>query len=102
MSKALLDSTTFGLFTRHAITHPLDFAASVGPTLNEATFGLLGSSFDPQRDIGDLSGKVILVTGGMRPRSLLFYFIYLFFIYLLIFFFFFLIFLSLDVVIAGC
>lgn len=100
MSKALLDSTTFGLFTRHAITHPLDFAASVGPTLNEATFGLLGSSFDPQRDIGDLSGKVILVTGGMRPRSLLFYFIYLFF-YLLIDFLF-LIFLSLDVVIAGC
>ena len=100
MSKALLDSSTFGLFTRHAITHPLDFAASVGPTLNEATFGLLGSSFDPQRDIGDLSGKVILVTGGMRPRSLLFYFIYLFF-YLLIDFLF-LIFLSLDVVIAGC
>ncbi|PLN80296.1 putative short-chain dehydrogenase/reductase family protein [Aspergillus taichungensis] len=64
MSKALVDSAVFGLFARHAITHPLDFAASVGPTLNEATFGLLGSSFDPQRDIGDLSGKVILVTGG--------------------------------------
>lgn len=67
MSKALVDSATLGLFARHAITHPLDFAASVGPTLNEATFGLLGSSFDPQRDIEDLSGKVILVTGGTRP-----------------------------------
>jgi hypothetical protein len=32
--------------------------------LNESTFGLLGASFDPRRDITDLSGKVIFVTGG--------------------------------------
>ncbi|KAL4787695.1 hypothetical protein BJX76DRAFT_345381 [Aspergillus varians] len=48
----------------HAIRHPLDFHHSVGPTLNELTGGLLGSAFDPERDIPDLSGKVIFVTGG--------------------------------------
>jgi hypothetical protein len=51
-------------FASHAILHPLDFYSSVGPTLNESTFGLLGASFDPRRDITDLSGKVIFVTGG--------------------------------------
>lgn len=48
----------------YALHHPQDLLSSVGPTLNEATFGALGSSFDPKRDIGDLSGKVIFVTGG--------------------------------------
>ncbi|KAF7155642.1 hypothetical protein CNMCM5623_008184 [Aspergillus felis] len=48
----------------YAILHPLDFYSSVGPTVNETTFGLLGASFDPKRDITDLSGKVIFVTGG--------------------------------------
>ncbi|KAL4919282.1 hypothetical protein BDW62DRAFT_216972 [Aspergillus aurantiobrunneus] len=48
----------------HAIRHPLDFHYSVGPTLNEVSGGLVGSSFDPERDIPDLSGKVIFVTGG--------------------------------------
>lgn len=51
-------------FASHAIFHPLDFYSSVGPTLNESTFGLLGSPFDPRHDITDLSGKVIFVTGG--------------------------------------
>ena len=27
-------------------------------------FGLFGKSFDPVKDIPDLSGKIILVTGG--------------------------------------
>ncbi|KAF9884471.1 hypothetical protein FE257_001732 [Aspergillus nanangensis] len=48
----------------HALLHPLDIFRSLGPTLNEATCGLLGKSFDPDRDIQDLSGKVIFVTGG--------------------------------------
>lgn len=48
----------------YALHHPQNLLTSVGPTLNEATFGVLGSSFDPKRDIGDLSGKVIFVTGG--------------------------------------
>ncbi|KAF7595011.1 hypothetical protein BBP40_007612 [Aspergillus hancockii] len=53
-----------GSFALHTLRHPLDAFSSVGPTLSEATFGLLGSSFEPSRDIGDLSGKVIFVTGG--------------------------------------
>ncbi|KAL4937369.1 hypothetical protein BDV06DRAFT_232639 [Aspergillus oleicola] len=48
----------------HGLRHPLDFHYSVGPTLSELTGGLLGSSFVPERDIPDLSGKVIFVTGG--------------------------------------
>ena len=31
---------------------------------DELTFGAVGSLFNPQRDIGDLDGKVIFVTGG--------------------------------------
>lgn len=53
-----------GSFAFHTLRHPLDTYLSIGPTLSEATFGLFGSSFEPSRDIGDLSGKVILVTGG--------------------------------------
>ncbi|KAL4933721.1 uncharacterized protein BDV17DRAFT_278866 [Aspergillus undulatus] len=52
-----------GMLT-HALRHPLDFNHSVGPSLNEITGGLIGSSFVPERDIPDLSGKVIFVTGG--------------------------------------
>ncbi|EAU32560.1 predicted protein [Aspergillus terreus NIH2624] len=48
----------------HALFHPVDMLLSVGPTLSETTCGLLGSSFDPERDVPDLSGKVIFVTGG--------------------------------------
>ncbi|KAE8351363.1 hypothetical protein BDV28DRAFT_137226 [Aspergillus coremiiformis] len=58
------DIAAAGAFAFHTLSHPLDTYSSVGPTLNEATFGLLGSSFEPKRDIGDLSGKVIFVTGG--------------------------------------
>ena len=50
--------------TSYALRHPKDFLSSVGPTLNELTFGAVGSLFNPQRDIGDLDGKVIFVTGG--------------------------------------
>ena len=53
-----------GLFSKGLIPHPLDFCSSFLPTLNELTFGLYGESFVPERDIGDLAGKVILVTGG--------------------------------------
>ncbi|KAJ5557114.1 hypothetical protein N7494_001029 [Penicillium frequentans] len=51
-------------FLRYGLWHPLESLSSVGPTLNEATFGLLGSSFKPDRDIPSLEGKVILLTGG--------------------------------------
>lgn len=51
----------------YSLRHPRDFFSSVGPTLNELTFGALGSSFEPECDIGDLTGKVIFVTGGMSP-----------------------------------
>jgi hypothetical protein len=60
----LSDLAVAGSFASHAIRHPLDFYSSVGPTLNELTFGLLGASFDPRRNITDSSGKVIFVTGG--------------------------------------
>ncbi|KAK1141778.1 hypothetical protein N8T08_008443 [Aspergillus melleus] len=53
-----------GSLVRHALCHPADFYSSVGPTVNELSFGLLGSPFKPQRDIGDLSGKVVFITGG--------------------------------------
>ncbi|KAJ5946058.1 hypothetical protein N7454_002897 [Penicillium verhagenii] len=51
-------------FLSYGLWHPLESLSSVGPTLNEATFGLLGSSFKPERDIPSLEGKVILLTGG--------------------------------------
>ncbi|KAE8374871.1 hypothetical protein BDV26DRAFT_269124 [Aspergillus bertholletiae] len=54
----------FALVGLHGLRHPLDMYSSIGPTLSEATFGLLGSSFEPSRDIGDLTGKVVFVTGG--------------------------------------
>ncbi|EAW08826.1 putative short-chain dehydrogenase/reductase family protein [Aspergillus clavatus NRRL 1] len=60
----LNDLPVISKFASHAILHPLDFFSSVGPTLNELSFGLLGASFDPKRDIVDLSGKVVFVTGG--------------------------------------
>lgn len=35
-------------------------------------FGLFGGkSFDPEKDIPDLSGKVIIVTGGTDPPLIL-------------------------------
>ncbi|KAJ5640764.1 Nascent polypeptide-associated complex subunit beta [Penicillium herquei] len=51
-------------FLPYGLWHPLESISSVGPTLNEATFGLLGYSFKPDRDIPSLEGKVILLTGG--------------------------------------
>ncbi|KAJ5894920.1 hypothetical protein N7495_006611 [Penicillium taxi] len=51
-------------FVTHALRHPIESFLSIGPTLNEATVGLAGSYFKPERDIGSLKGKVILVTGG--------------------------------------
>lgn len=51
-------------FLSYGLWHPLESISSVGPTLNEATFGLLGPSYKPDRDIPTLEGKVILLTGG--------------------------------------
>ncbi|KAJ5263318.1 Short-chain dehydrogenase/reductase SDR [Penicillium angulare] len=51
-------------FLSYGLWHPFESISSVGPTLNEATFGLLGSSYRPDRDIPSLEGKVILLTGG--------------------------------------
>ncbi|KAL2216959.1 putative short-chain dehydrogenase/reductase family protein [Thermoascus aurantiacus ATCC 26904] len=46
------------------LRNPAEFYSSIGPTLNELTFGLLGSSFNPEKDINDLTGKVVFVTGA--------------------------------------
>lgn len=51
-------------FATYAMCHPSEMASSVGPTLNEATFGLLGAPFKPERDLVSVKDKVILVTGG--------------------------------------
>lgn len=63
------DVVGLGALASHAIRHPLDFHHSVGPSLNELTGGLLGSSFDPERDTPDQSGKIIFVTGGQSSKS---------------------------------
>ncbi|KAL2866672.1 uncharacterized protein BJX67DRAFT_388438 [Aspergillus lucknowensis] len=62
--RSFQDILGLGSLLSHAIQHPVDFHHSAGPTLHEATAGLLGSSFNPERDVPDLSGKVIFVTGG--------------------------------------
>ncbi|OQD94487.1 hypothetical protein PENSOL_c025G10353 [Penicillium solitum] len=51
-------------FVTYSLRHPREALSSFGPTLNEATFGYLGASFQPERDIRSLDGKVVLVTGG--------------------------------------
>ena len=56
-------------FVAYSLRHPLEALSSFGPTLNEATLGLLGWSFHPRRDIANLQGKVVLVTGGAFPTS---------------------------------
>lgn len=56
-------------FAGYSLRHPIEGISSFGPTLSEATFGVLGSSFKPERDIASLDGKVILVTGGMCTMS---------------------------------
>lgn len=44
-------------------------AAFIAANLNPCNY-IGGVSFDPERDIQDLSGKVVLVTGG-KSRSLI-------------------------------
>lgn len=58
------DIAAAGGFVTYSLCHPLEALSSFGPTLNEFTLGLLGSSFKPKGDIVNLEGKVILVTGG--------------------------------------
>ncbi|KAF5015370.1 hypothetical protein F66182_13324, partial [Fusarium sp. NRRL 66182] len=48
----------------HGLCNPAELWTAVGPTPNELTCGLIGHSFRPERDIPNLSGKAILVTGG--------------------------------------
>lgn len=57
-------------FLTYGLWHPLESLSSVGPTLNEATFGLLGPYFNPDRDIPSLEGKVILLTGGNQNHPI--------------------------------
>ncbi|RAH59157.1 short-chain dehydrogenase/reductase family protein [Aspergillus piperis CBS 112811] len=51
-------------FLSNVLSRPVESYCSFGPTVSEITFGLLGYSFNPERDINDLSGKVVFVTGG--------------------------------------
>lgn len=53
-----------GRFVADSFRHPLETASSVGPTLSELTLGFVGESFVPERDIRDLTGQVVFVTGG--------------------------------------
>ena len=59
------DLGAIGTIVANGLRRPRDLFSSVGPTLNELSFGLLGSSFDPERDVIDRSGKVVFVTGGV-------------------------------------
>lgn len=52
-------------FLSNVLSRPVESYCSFGPTVSEITFGLLGYSFNPERDINDLSGKVVFVTGGV-------------------------------------
>lgn len=61
----LRDLAAFSSFVTLGLRRPFEAWSSLGPTLNETTVGLLGSSFKPERDIPNLEGKTILVTGGM-------------------------------------
>ncbi|KAJ5167643.1 uncharacterized protein N7482_003237 [Penicillium canariense] len=61
---AFRDIVASGSFAAYALRHPLEGLSSFGPTLNEATLGLLGSSFNPDRDISGIEGKTVVVTGG--------------------------------------
>lgn len=68
------DIVAGGSFVTYALRHPLEGLSSFGPTLSEATFGLLGSSFHPERDISGIEGKTIFVTGGTDlPHTLIFF-----------------------------
>ena len=58
------DLVAIGTFAANGLLRPRDLYSSVGPTLNELSFGLLGSYFEPERDVIDLTGKVVFVTGG--------------------------------------
>ncbi|OKL62219.1 hypothetical protein UA08_02886 [Talaromyces atroroseus] len=48
----------------YGLCNPAELWTSTGPTLSELTGGLLGQSFRPERDIADLSGKTVFITGG--------------------------------------
>ena len=56
---------TTGFFTPY-IFHPIQGFHTYFPTMGAATF-------DPETSIGDLAGKVILVTGGVSPLPKLCY-----------------------------
>ncbi|KAL1965204.1 hypothetical protein VTN77DRAFT_5958 [Rasamsonia byssochlamydoides] len=58
------DLGALGGLLLYGLRNPCEVYTGTGPTLNELTCGLAGSSFNPRRDIGDLTGKVIFVTGG--------------------------------------
>lgn len=53
-----------GSMVAYTFRNPVESYLGVAPTLHELTMGLMGSSFRPERDIMDLTGKVIFVTGG--------------------------------------
>lgn len=71
-SQTLQDLGALNSLIAHGLLNPVEFYTSIGPTLNELTMGLLGPSFKPERDIADLTGKVVFVTGGMLDRRLFF------------------------------
>lgn len=63
------DISAMANFLLNNLRRPAELYNSVGPTLNELSFGLLGESFVPERDIGDFSGRVVFVTGGISLPS---------------------------------
>jgi hypothetical protein len=65
------DLRAFASLLTYGLCHPREFYTGTGPTLNELTCGLAGSSFDPRKDIGDLTGKIVFITGGKAAQDII-------------------------------
>jgi hypothetical protein len=66
-SELLRELVDISGFVTHALYHPTDTIRTISPTVNQLTLGLVGWAFNPTRDIPDLAGKVVFVTGGTDP-----------------------------------
>ncbi|KAK2733680.1 hypothetical protein FQN55_003189 [Onygenales sp. PD_40] len=62
---ALQEIFSLSRFVTGAVTHPLENIRYVSSMMRQMGSKLIGrKGFDPETDIGDLSGRVVLVTGG--------------------------------------
>lgn len=69
LAPSFLELADFSKVIRHSILHPIEALDTYLPHLNPIKM-LGGKTFNPEIDIPDLSGKIVLVTGG-TSQSLL-------------------------------